>query len=488
MPVNSVRADYKDMLPKWERLRDCFCGRDAVIKRGAAYVPDLPGGDRNMNHSYRARGNFFNATKRTVQGMTGAIFQSAPKVDFPKAFEEYLADITLTNVTFQMFMQEAGRELMHVSRYGVLVDMPQGLEGTKVTARPYCVGYKAEDIINWRTERRGGDEMLVMVVLREQVQVTDAKDEFCSALVEQYRVLELKSNVCVVQLYRKDARGNFVAYDVPIVLTRKGRALDFIPFIIMGATTCSCDLEEPSLIDLADVNLAHFRNSVDHEWGLHLVALPTPWVSGVQASNASGQMKIGPSVVWELQLQGSAGMLEFSGQGLGALVKAMDMKEKQMAVLGARLLEDQAQVQETAKAVTMRHGDEHATIRTVAQAIEQGFTLVLQFVAWWAGTDEKPTDTEANVELNKEYMNVKASPQEIQVALTAFQAGAISFDTFWNLITIGGWGREGIDAAAERTAIANSKSLVPEPPTDPALSPDDSTPPADDPKKTVKED
>jgi hypothetical protein len=476
MPVNTERKDYRDMVAKWQRLRDCFGGRDAVIERGSKYVPDLPGGDADMNSSYRARGNFFNATKRTVQGMVGGIFQEAPQVEeFPKAFESYLKDLTLSNVSFESFTQEAGAELMLVARYGVLVDMPEQYNGlTNAAARPYCIGYRSEDIINWRVERRAGDEVLTMVVLHEIVEVPNAKDEFVNDCVEQYRVLEIKENVCLVQLWRESTERSkgFVEFGSPVILTRRGIALDFIPFVFLGAMHCTPEIEQPPLIDLADVNLAHFRNSVDHEWGLHLVALPTPWVAGVRG-NSTGAMKIGPSVVWELEAQGQAGMLEFSGSGLASLVTAMDKKEKQMAVLGGRLLEDQAVVQETASAVKMRHSDEHATLRTVAQALEQGFSLVLQMVSWWAGVEMILTDAKGKVELNKEYLNVKASAQEIQVALTALQAGEISFETWWNLITTGGWGREGIDAAAERAAIIKDKALAPEPDLDPDLSPND---------------
>lgn len=462
------------MAPKWKRLRDCYDGRDAVIKEGAVYVPDLPGGDASMNKSYRARGNFFNATKRTVQGMVGGIFQEAPEVS--GCDENYLADLTLTNVSFEMFASDIGRELMLVARAGVLIDMPAlKADGTNPDARPYCIAYKAEDIINWRAERRGGDEMLVMVVLKELVEVPDEKDPFVNNMVVQYRVLELKDNACVVQLWREQTTGNkkeFSPFGGAVTLTRRGKALDFVPFLILGATHATPDLELPLLLDLADVNLGHWRNSVDHEWGLHLVALPTPWVAGVKGQPGV-QMKIGPSVVWELDVRGTAGMLEFSGSGLASLVIAMTNKEKQMAVLGARLLEDQAQVQETASAVKMRHADEHANLRTVAGAIESGLTLVLQMMTWWSGTVEKPIDSLANVELNKEYLNVKATPQEVQVALTALQAGEISFETWWALLSSGGWAREGIDAAAERKTISKDKALAPEPVLDENLSPAD---------------
>lgn len=485
MPVNSPRADYNDIAIKWTRVRDCYDGRDAIIRAGNKYVPDLPGCETTTNDAYRKRGMFFNATKRTVQGMVGAIFQEAPEVEFPTAMQEVLDDVTLSNISFEMFAADAGKELMLMSRFGVLIDMP--LEEVP-NARPFCIGYKAEDIINWRTARQGGDEILTMVVLKENVEVPDPKDPFVNKCIDQFRVLELKDGVCTVQLWREvTSSGNkqFLEFGSVITPSRRGTALDFIPFIFMGATHATAELELPLLMDLVDVNLGHWRNSVDHEWGLHLVALPTPWVAGVKGQG-TGPMKMGPSVVWELEVQGQAGMLEFGGQGLASLAAAMTSKEKLMAVLGARLLE-QGLNRETASAVRMRHSDEHASLRSVAQALETGFTLALRVMAWWGGTEATPLDTQANVELNKEYLNVKASPQEVQVALTALQAGEISFATWWNFLSTGGWGREGIDDAAERDAIGKDKALAPEPVLDPTLSPDDSvTPPAPGPKvKTI---
>lgn len=491
MPVDTTREDYKDILPQWERLRDCFDGRDAVLKAGNKYVPDLPGADVSANESYRHRGNFFNATKRTTQGMVGGIFQEPPEVAFPAQFESYLEDITMTNVPFEAFALEAGQETMLMGRYGVLVDFPPAAKENEPAAeqRPYCVGYRAVDIINWRTARRGGDEELIMVVLREKAEVPDEKDNFKADCVEQYRVVELKPEGATTQLWREatDKSKGFVPFGPESPLVKAGKPLDFIPFVFLGATKPTPDLEQPPLIDLADVNLGHWRNSVDHEHGLHLVALPTPWVAGSKGAK-DGPMKIGPSVVWDLDVNGSAGMLEFNGTGLGSLVTAMDEKKKQMAILGARLLEDQATAdRETAAAVRLRHSGEHASLRAVAGAVELGLTLVLQIVAWWSGAPgATPSDVDVNVELNKEFTNVKADATEVQTALTALQAGEISFATWWNLITTGGWGREGIDAEAERKAIAEDKALAPEPAVDPNLStPDPNAAPPAPKKKTV---
>jgi len=483
MPVDKTRVDYDAIKPKWKRLRDCFNGRDALLKAGAEYVPDLPGIDANGNIAYRKRGNFYNALMRTVSGLNGAIFQDAPEVDIAESLKPILDDITMTNVSFETFATETGKEVFLTGRYGVLVDMPRpvsapgsstgGVIRTEpVDMRPYCVAYRAEEIINWRTTRRGGDEILTMVVMCEHVEAGYTVDDpFSCDILEQYRVLMLNpEGKCITQIWRKNRAGDKWEKTVEgdVVLMRRGEALTFVPFVFLGALSAGPELEHPPLIDLADVNLGHWRNSVDYEYGLHLVALPTPWRSGAKGNTTNTDVPLGPSVVWELEANGSAGMLEFSGAGLGALVVAMDEKKKQMATLGAKLLEDAPQTQETATAAKMRHTGETASLKTVAQALEQGLSQVLQICVWWQTTDATPTESEASVELNKEYLDVRATPQEIQVALTALQAGEISFETWYNLLLTGGWAREGIDAEQEQKDIAarkvDTKDPGPEPP------------------------
>lgn len=486
MPVDTPRADYSAIHPQWQRLRDCSRGRDAILKAGNNYVPDLPGADSEHNRGYRARGNYYNALGRTVQGMNGAIFQEPPVVTMPETFKPMLDDITLTNVSFETFAAEAGKEVFLTGRLGVLVDMPQAERTTNVDGviirqaedmRPFTVAYQAEKIVNWRTTRRGGDQILTMVVLSERVEIgySDA-DPFTCRMIDQYRVVKLDdAGHCVVQIWRQTAdNGRYEqTADGDVPLMRRGQPLTFVPFFFLGALHTGPELEHPPLLDLADVNLGHWRNSCDYEYGLHLVALPTPWRAGAKVAEGSGPTRIGPSVVWDLDINGSAGMLEFEGAGLASIVVAMDEKKKQMAILGARLLEDAPQTQETLGAVRLRHTGETASLKTVAQALEKGFSQILSTAVWWQSTaGDAPSDVkDVNVELNKEYIVIRATPQEVQVALTALQAGEIAYDTFYALLQTGGWAREGIDAATERLAIQKDKALAPAPPIDPELSP-----------------
>jgi hypothetical protein len=365
------------------------------------------------------------------------------------------------------FALSATEDVMLMGRSGVLVEMA---ESPLTEVRPYFVSYAAENIINWDTTVINGDEVLTLLVLREQPRRVDERDAFSYKTIEQYRelrlILENDTLRYTQQIWQRPEDGGEVEEVGPRLMPlRRGEPLSFIPFTFLGPTVVTTDIKDPPLLDLANLNLAHWRNTCDHEQGLHLVSLPTPYVSGMKGAGEDVEMlHIGPSTVWILEKEGKAGMVEFTGAGMGALEKALLAKQHQMATLGAKLLEEQPTVaQETATAVLARHAGEHATLRTMAQAMEQGLRAALQIVAWWDGLDAKPMDVPVKVELNKDFLQVKAQPQEIQTALATLQAGEISYQTFWNLLTEGGWARYGVTAAEEKLEISREPEQLPAP-------------------------
>ena len=466
MPVNTPRTDYTDAAATWEQMRDVYSGRAAVIKAGEKYTPKLPAASPAAQDAYLNRGNFYNALRRTVTGLVGGIYQKAPRFDVPSRARPWLDDITLTHIPMAAFALEATSEVLLMARFGVLVEMASATPYGET--RPYLVSYHAENVINWRTSSLGGDEVLTLVVLRETPTILDDKDPFQVKPVEQYRVLSLDEDLRYTQqLWRRpDQSGDFAPYGEAVIPLRRGEPLNFIPFTFLAPSYSAVDIKDPPLLDLANISLAHWRNSCDHEQGLHLVALPTPYVSGMKGGGDDSILQIGPSTVWMLDKDGKAGMVEFTGAGMKALETALEQKQHQMATLGAKLLEEQPTLAaETATAVLARHAGEHATLRTVAESMQQSFRQILQTMAWWDGLEARPLDVPVEVTLNTDFLQVKAQPQEIQTALMTLQAGEISYATFWNLLTEGGWARNNVSADEERREISREPDQLP-PPTE----------------------
>ena len=469
MPVNTPREEYDKTAERWRRMRDTYAGRDAIIRAGTLYTPTLPAASPDAQHAYLHRGNWFGAVRRTVSGLSGGIFQKTPRFDVPQRVQPWLDDVTLTNIPMDAFALAATEEVMLMARYGILVEMA---DSPYLEKRPYFVNYTAENIVNWESQSLDGDEILTLVVLQEQHRVVDDADAFRYKTLEQYRELRLHQEGGTLrytqQVWRRpEEGGDLEKVGAELTPLRRGAPLPFIPFVFLGPAFTTPEIKDPPLLDLANISLAHWRNSVDHEAGLHLVSLPTPYVAGMRgASEDVAALQIGPSTVWILEKDGRAGMVEFSGAGMGALETALLAKQHQMAMLGAKLLEEQPTVaQETATAVLARHAGEHATLRTMAQAMEQGLRAALQTMAWWDGLDARPIDVPVKVELNKDFLQVKAQPQEVQTALAMLQAGEISYKTFWHILTEGGWARYGVTDAEEKDEISREPEQLP-PPTE----------------------
>jgi hypothetical protein len=445
--------------------------------------------------------------RKKAPGAPEAGVPGAPKSPKPpeNPILKQLDDITLTGQTLDQFGFETMQEVLTTGRYGILVDMADTELRDK--QRPYWAGYDAESIINWTTDRIEGEETLIRVVLCEQAEIEDPMDPFTIEEEEQYRVLELEDGVYSQTLWAKGANqkrdavngreekqkklakasGEFIPYSEketqlsysgeptktvqpPVELrvksgddwhiiekitpVRRGKPLDFIPFYFVNATGTSARISKPPLLDLVDLNLSHYRTMADLEHGRHFSGLPTPWISG-PATNDANEVQLGPSGVLILEKGGSAGMLQ-SSTTFPSLETADEQKRKMMAVLGARLLEEQAMANETLGAVGMRHSGEQAVLRTIVQVLEQQLTKALRVHVWWLGTEKTPADLSyVQVELNKDFFSVKMQPPELAALLAALQADGISYKTFYHNLSIGGITRPGVTDEEERQEIAN---------------------------------
>lgn len=467
MAIDAAHPQYLDMAERWQRCRDVASGSDAVKAGGTKYLPCPPGMRAFDGYpAYVTRASFFNAMSRTIDGLGGAIFSKEPDITVPSKIKAaWLDNITLADMTLKMLALHVVREVLTVGRALVLVDY------SKAASRPYMAVYPAESLVSWQSERRGGDSTLVRAVLREHVEGPDPNDENKITSNEQYRELvlppsgEYKSRVHV-RLPRAHLRDQSKTVWVASEWVTPGRLGDpfpFIPLTIFGASRLGPGVDRPPLIDLVDVNLSHYRSSADREHSLFYVSQPTPWVAGAKGD---GPLLIGSSVAWNLEADGRAGMLEHSGEGIGAIKDVMNEKAAQMASLGARLLEEQPRVAETATAVQMRHGGEQASLRTIASVVETGLTQALRRFVWWQGEGGKvstPEDVDAAITLNKDFMSMKLTADELRSIVLAWQADGISWETLHHNLTRGDLMRPDVSIEDERQAIRVGGGGLPAP-------------------------
>jgi len=487
MKVHTEHVEYEGTSEFWSRARDTYAGEDAVKEAGEKYLAKLgahksTGGDHRYQ-MYVQRALFLNAVGRTVDGLAGAALRTDPIIDTPSNLKDVLKDITLRSETVENAAQKSTREILTTGRQGILVDVASD-------GRPYWTFWSAEDIVNWTETRIDSDPTLTMVVLREAApKPTD--DPFVTETEETFRVLTLAGGVYGVTRWTKDDQGNWTP-GVTVAPKRRGKTLDFIPFTFINPTGTTATVEKPPLLDLINVNLSWYRNSADLEHGLHFVGVPQIVIMGAPQTG-NDAMEFGSSVVWVLDQGADAKILQADGETLGALERALERKQKSMATLGARMLEDAASVAETATGVLSRSSGEHATLGTIVNTVEQAYAFALQISAWWAlgDTSETPADVKVNVEFSKDFTATAIDPNMLRELVAALQADAISFETFHSELAKRKFGR-GTTPKEELKKIEHGADGIfqkPEPPPMiPGVPPVDPNAPTPPPPPPVKKD
>jgi len=446
--VDTPHSQHAAMAERWQRCRDAAIGLDAVREQKGTYLPMLSGQDDTEYKAYLKRADFYGALPRSIQGHRGSVFRKPPKIEVPAAIEDWLEDVTLTGIGLEGLLADAFDELLEVGRYGLFVDMGVKKDGQE--QRPYLVLTAAENVVSWRTTSQGGAQVLDRVVLREVVEEDDLEDEFILNEVEQYRVLAIAEGVFTHTLYRRaadDKDGDWEIHDV-ITPDTRGKPFDSIPFWFGNSGDMTPDVDKPPLMEVADLCLSMWRNSADLENGFHYVGIPTPWVAGFPVGTS---LRIGSNTAWVSdKTDAKADMLEFSGQGLKGLSEHIDGKKSDCAVFGSRLLEEQKKTAETAETVRLRHAGETASLVSMAAVVDATFTAALEFLTMWAGQSG-----DVLVELNRDLLAVKATPQELQALTAAVQAGLMSFETYYYNLEQLELTRPAVDAEEESGEIDN---------------------------------
>ena len=366
--VTRRHPDYSEMIDSWITMRDCIIGSRAIKAASTRYLPMLAW-KTNASQKYEAykrRALFVNIVKRTKKGLEGLVFRKHPEIVVKDGtvdgdlWRRMMIDITLRNLPMVNFAKIVFGEVLGLGRCGILVD------SSDTEQRPFMVYFRAEDITNWVEELNEGERRMRKLVLREFVMEPSTNgDEFDQEVIEQYRVIDLvdgdppegagpmgtnlgteDGRYVVHRIFRKvrenDSSAQVVGRapagtrvvgqerweEVPSKTkypSRRGTAIPEIPFVFINSCTLTADVDEPTMIDLAEVNLSLYRTSADLENGRHYTGLPQPFAFGVDTTK---ELEIGSSAWLTENSDAKAGYVEFTGQGLTALERAIVEKQQ----------------------------------------------------------------------------------------------------------------------------------------------------------------
>lgn len=464
------RPEYSDLLPRWNLIKDCIAGSAVIKAKKTAYLPKPNPTDTSAENEaryaqYLQRAVFYNFTARTLNGLVGQVMSEDPAVELPEIIKLLQDDVDGGGVSL---VQQASKALALITahgRGGLMVDYPS-VEGATTKAqleagavRPTITLVEPWDIINWRVVQVGGKALLALVVISEQYVTND--DGFEQQWDPQWRVLRLDpEGLAVVEEWIRDPQNKDEFIIKPLKdkagtaqyfpTDSAGKRLNYVPFQFIGAVNNDPNPDLPPLADMAELNVAHYRNSADYEEACYICGQPTPVFTGLTEGWVKdvlkGTVQLGARGAVPLPEGGDAKMLQAEANTMPK--EAMADKEAQARALGAKLVQ-QPDTQRTATEVNADRAAETSTLATIANNVGSAYDKALGFALAFVDVSQVPKDGTDNkvisVELNTDFVINHMPPEERQQLIAEWQAGAITDEEMRLNLVRGGIASEEFD-------------------------------------------
>ena len=440
--IGYVRDEVNNQSAEWETTEDASNGELAVKAKGEKYLPkhEYYPNDPKLNNKvyekYLLRAVFFPVTGRTLSGLCGQVFSKPVQTDLPAILQNLEDNLDGAGLTLEQHTKTALTQVLKKGRCGLLADFPRVPPDAVTTKkdissgalRPRVLHYTAEQIINWREQTIGGETKLSKLVLYENKVVDDDGFEF--SVEPRWRVYELTDDGVQVTVYRKeeaDSQGQIeyvVDEETVTVLGSDQAPLKEIPFAFIGAENNDSSVDGSPIYPIAQLNIAHYRNSAAYEQSVDLVGQVTPVLSGITddwaKKHINGKVTFGALTPLLLPVGAKAELLQAQPSSMSK--EAMDEKEEQMKAIGAKLIEPQT-VQRTATETEIEETSEASVLSSVAKNVSAAYELALYYCSLFLSPVEKGA---IKVQLNSEFQIVGLDAQERKEVVEAWQSGLIT--------------------------------------------------------------
>jgi hypothetical protein len=489
MPLETItrHPDSALMLPEIVKIRDCVKGAFFVKAKGYTYLPhpsalDTSSTDAQMRYSkYQAGAQFQGIPAQTVKSWVGKVDPSMTQAEVPPKLEYLLSDVDGDGMSLNDAISETLSNVAQVYWHVLVADF-QGLTAENqndvsvvdiAAAKTRAVGkqYTRENVFNWHFQRINNTMQLSYMLLREELESFDP-DSMMRTKYNSYLALALDEEGNYYQQRFDDySDGRSLQVGERHYARVQGKPLKWLPVrVVIGEPrqAGALPMEMGYLSPIVDLTLHNYVISADMKETMLSLA-PTLNYYGVD-SNAWEQFKevngrsyvgVGSQTanLWPLGVQAEI----LSAQtDLSGYVNSIKDNNDEMRSLGASFPTD-SQSDKTATEVVTDSAEQASRLTTMAQCVEDGWRYILLYCGMFEGlwpqeNIERHLD-KVVVNLNKEFSNVKLTPQEVQQVLAAQMQGIISQDEALRVLVKGGWTASEYEELAAKMDAGSGMSL-----------------------------
>ncbi|MEQ1976640.1 DUF4055 domain-containing protein, partial [Xenorhabdus sp. SGI240] len=241
-------------------------------------------------------------------------------------------------------------------------------------------------------------------------------DNFELQLVDRWIELRLINGKAYSRYWCRD--NNLIADDWIELKDASGAPLSELPWSWVGSMNNDHTPDAPPLADIAYINIKHYQAEADIAESAHTVGQPMVALTGLDDAWIEAHMKDGFTVGSRHGvLLPKGGDMKFAQpEERNIQITVAERREKQMAMLGAKLIERGTSARTATQAQNEAQTD-NSILSLCAGNVEQAFNRALQFCIQFAGAGD------AAIELNKTYEIAQLDSAAISTLLSAVQSG-----------------------------------------------------------------
>jgi len=468
--------DYNTAKDDLLLVRECMSG-ESELKRSVnrkIYIPDpryIDGKARTAQaiaeyNSYLEGAEYDDFVSPTVSAWVGLLNLSKCEFELPPVIDylENNADGDGTSLTALMSM--AASNVFQTKYHGLLVEYGMGLPDiqtntlTRSEQRDLGIqvsikSYKRESIRDWGFTNIGGVKKLSYLKLSETVEVRGENNTLSTAT--NYLTLALDDDGYYYQ--KKDYQNAENKNTTEIIYPEANRnKLTEIPFVfLMDEET------EPGFIPrkmgpiypIAKKAIARMRTSADLNRSLKITGVPGVFTKGWKVNDDElfvqlneGRRNIAFGASNNLPNDVTVDIVQMAGSGQ-PLFEKMDRNQEEAKALGARF-DFQKNKNQTATESNNIKQKETAMLINAASEIEYCFEKILYWASMFEGDEQ-----ETQVTINKDFSNVKLSPEERKAVRDDVTMGLISKEQAIQIYIDGGiLPKDSLDVIGELSPIS----------------------------------
>lgn len=387
MAINTPTRTYKEMASKWQLPLALLGGTPRMRQECKQWLPQLPDESDEVYRIRVERSFLFNVYKRTIVSMVGNAFSSNITVSGVPEELEYLE--WNANGQGQSLTEHAAELFYDILVFGKChnyVDFPSSniervnyAQYKKMGLRPYLARISPVNLIGWELSYNNGFENI------EHIRISDVDvridDDFCE---EEREIIRLVTPE-YIRVYGRPFASikNSDAGDFEII-TEVPNALGYVPLQTGYANKRGTFVADPTLEDLAWLNLQHFQSSSDQNNILHITRVPFLLGTGFEEKDVDNITISANNMVISGNKDANIKYVEHTGVSMQAgRQHGLDL-EQQMNKSGAEILFSKSVSRQTATSRKIDQAEAlsvaQISLRSIEQMLEQNYLVAADWL------------------------------------------------------------------------------------------------------------